>query len=96
MSFSGHKLLGLYSPSKSQYFEDACWKRHLQNIDSLWGNIGLRAYAQRNPINEFKKESFELFDSMIESFKDDSVKILFNIKIQKMSQAEFEARKNTT
>ena len=49
-----------------------------------------------NPINEFKKESFELFDSMIESFKDDSVKILFNIKIQKMSQAEFEARKNTT
>ena len=33
---------------------------------------------------------------MIESFKDDSVKILFNIKIQKMSQAEFEARKNTT
>ena len=75
---------------------DACWKRHLQNIDSLRGNIGLRAYAQRNPINEFKKESFELFDSMIESFKDDSVKILFNIKIQKMSQAEFEARKNTT
>ena len=75
---------------------DACWKRHLQNIDSLRGNIGLRAYAQRNPINEFKKESFELFDSMIESFKDDSVKILFNIKIQKMSQAEFEARNNTT
>ena len=61
---------------------DAAWKRHLQNIDSLRGNIGLRAYAQRNPINEFKKESFYLFDAMIESFKDDIVKILFNIKIQ--------------
>ena len=72
---------------------DAAWKRHLQNIDSLRGNIGLRAYAQRNPINEFKKESFYLFDSMIESFKDDIVKILFNIKIQTMSPKEFEEHK---
>jgi len=69
---------------------DASWKRHLQNIDSLRNNIGLRAYAQRNPINEFKKESFHLFDSMIESFKDDVVKILFNIKIQAMSKEEYE------
>ena len=73
---------------------DAAWKRHLQNIDSLRSNIGLRAYAQRNPINEFKKESFYLFDSMIETFKDDIVKILFNIKIQTMSKEEFEQRKN--
>ena len=72
---------------------DAAWKRHLQNIDSLRGNIGLRAYAQRNPINEFKKESFYLFDAMIESFKDDIVKILFNIKIQTMSPKEFEEHK---
>jgi len=69
---------------------DASWKRHLQNIDSLRNNIGLRAYAQRNPINEFKKESFHLFDSMIESFKDDVVKILFNIKIQALSKEEYE------
>ena len=47
----------------------------------------------RNPINEFKKESFYLFDSMIESFKDDIVKILFNIKIQTMSTKEFEEHK---
>ena len=72
---------------------DAAWKRHLQNIDSLRGNIGLRAYAQRNPINEFKKESFYLFDAMIEAFKDDIVKILFNIKIQAMSSKEFEEHK---
>ena len=72
---------------------DAAWKRHLQNIDSLRSNIGLRAYAQRNPINEFKKESFYLFDAMIESFKDDIVKILFNIKIQAMSSKEFEEHK---
>ena len=72
---------------------DSSWKRHLQNIDSLRSNIGLRAYAQRNPINEFKKESFYLFDAMIESFKDDIVKILFNIKIQTMSPKEFEEHK---
>ena len=72
---------------------DSIWKRHLQNIDSLRSNIGLRAYAQRNPINEFKKESFHLFDSMIESFKDDVVKILFNIKIQAMSKEDMIANK---
>ena len=72
---------------------DACWKRHLQNVDSLRANIGLRAYAQRNPINEFKRESFEMFDAMIESFKDDSVRILFNIKIQTLSKQEFEQQK---
>jgi len=72
---------------------DACWKRHLQNVDALRANIGLRAYAQRNPINEFKRESFEMFDSMIESFKDDTVRILFNIKIQTMSQQEYEQQK---
>ena len=53
----------------------------------------MRAYAQRNPINEFKKESFELFDQTVESFKDDTVKILFNLKIQKMSKQQFEAQK---
>tara|TARA_B100002019_G_C21253785_1_gene592683 strand:- start:1318 stop:2088 length:771 start_codon:yes stop_codon:yes gene_type:complete len=74
---------------------DAQWKRHLQNIDSLRSNIGLRAYAQRNPINEFKKESFHLFDAMIESFKDDVVRILFNIKITKMSKEEFERQKKS-
>ena len=62
---------------------DAQWKRHLQNIDSLRSNIGLRAYAQRNPINEFKKESFHMFDAMIESFKDDVIKILEILKSQK-------------
>ena len=71
---------------------DASWKRHLQNVDSLRSNIGLRAYAQRNPINEFKKESFHLFDSMIESFKDDVVKILFNIKIQAMSKEDYDRK----
>ena len=65
----------------------------MQNVDSLRGNIGLRAYAQRNPINEFKKESFELFDQTVESFKDDTVKILFNLKIQRMSKQQFEAQK---
>ena len=71
---------------------DASWKRHLQNVDSLRSNIGLRAYAQRNPINEFKKESFHLFDSMIESFKDDVVKILFNVKIQAMSKEDYDRK----
>ena len=42
----------------------------------------------------FKRESFELFDAMIESFKDDTVKILFNLKVQKMSQADYEKQKS--
>jgi preprotein translocase subunit SecA len=48
---------------------DASWKKHLQNMDHLQMGIGLRGYAQKNPLNEYKKEAFQLFEEMMTNFK---------------------------
>ncbi len=60
---------------------DQQWKDHLLNIDHLKEGIGLRGYGQRDPLIEYKKESFELFQSMMERIQDRVVKILWKIDI---------------
>ena len=56
---------------------DSQWKDHLLNIDHLKEGIGLRGYAQKNPLIEYKKESFDLFQSMRNRIEEESVKFLF-------------------
>ena len=46
---------------------DVHWKEHLAEIDHLRGSIGLRAYAQKNPKNEFKQEAYSMFEMMLAS-----------------------------
>lgn len=65
---------------------DTLWKDHLQNMDHLRQGIGLRAYAQKNPKQEYKKESFELFQQLLEDLKHEVTKVLF--RIQPMSEDE--------
>lgn len=52
---------------------DTVWKRHLQQMDYLQGAIGLRGYAQKNPLYEYKSEALELFKNTIQNFKSMSV-----------------------
>ena len=52
---------------------DAVWKRHLQQMDYLQGAIGLRGYAQKNPLYEYKNEALDLFRNTIQNFKTMSV-----------------------
>jgi len=59
---------------------DALWKEHLQNMDYLRQGIGLRAYAQRNPKQEYKRESFELFQRLLENLKHDVTRVLFRVE----------------
>ena len=54
---------------------DQQWKDHLLNIDHLKEGIGLRGYGQRDPLIEYKKESFELFQEMMERIQDRVVKV---------------------
>ncbi len=56
---------------------DQLWKDHLLNIDHLKEGIGLRGYGQRDPLNEYKRESFELFEAMKERIEDDILQKLF-------------------
>ena len=56
---------------------DVAWKDHLLALDHLKEGIGLRGYGQRDPLNEYKRESFELFESMKERIEDDILQKLF-------------------
>jgi preprotein translocase subunit SecA len=60
---------------------DQQWKDHLLNIDHLKEGIGLRGYGQRDPLVEYKKESFELFQEMMERIQDRVVKYLWRMEI---------------
>jgi preprotein translocase subunit SecA len=60
---------------------DTHWKEHLLNMDHLKEGIGLRGYGQKNPLNEFKKEGFNLFLSMIETVKEQIVGTLLRVQV---------------
>jgi len=60
---------------------DSLWKDHLLSMDHLKEGIGLRGYAQQNPLIVYKKEGYELFQDMIERVKEETLGILFRIQI---------------
>ena len=67
---------------------DSHWKEHLAAMDHLRQGIGLRGYAQKNPKQEYKRESFELFSQMLDNLKHDVVGILSKVRIQAESDVE--------
>jgi preprotein translocase subunit SecA len=67
---------------------DSHWKEHLAAMDHLRQGIGLRAHAQKNPKQEYKRESFELFTEMLDNLKYDVVGILAKVQIQAESDVE--------
>jgi preprotein translocase subunit SecA len=60
---------------------DFSWRSHLQYLEQLRQVIGLRSYGQKDPLSEFKKESFILFEGLLEKVKTDVVKFLLNLNI---------------
>ena len=67
---------------------DRHWKEHLAAMDYLRQGIGLRGYAQKNPVQEFKRESFEMFSAMLDSIKLEAITILTRIQVRDESQVE--------
>ncbi len=67
---------------------DNLWKDHLLSMDHLKEGIGLRGYAQQNPLLVYKKEGFELFQGMIERIKRETIAILFRIQIAELEKLE--------
>jgi len=62
---------------------DSLWKDHLLSMDHLKEGIGLRGYAQQNPLIVYKKEGFEMFNSMIHRIKEEMLEIMFKIQVAK-------------
>ena len=74
---------------------DNLWKEHLATMDHLRQGIHLRAYAQKNPKQEYKREAFNLFESMLNSLKHDVVRFLANVRIQRedeLKELEYQRR----
>ncbi len=65
---------------------DRHWKEHLAAMDYLRQGIGLRGYAQKNPVQEFKRESFEMFTSMLEGINYEVVQALTRVQIRSEEQ----------
>jgi preprotein translocase subunit SecA len=60
---------------------DQQWKDHLLSMDHLKEGIGLRGYGQHDPLVEYKKESFDMFEAMMQRFQEDTVRYLYLMQI---------------
>ena len=67
---------------------DRKWREHLYEMDYLREGIGLRAYSQRDPLVEYQREGFELFNAMMEAIQEESVGFLFNLEVQVEQEGE--------
>ncbi len=67
---------------------DTLWKEHLSNMDHLRRGIHLRGYAQKNPKQEYKREAFNLFESMLDTMKRDITRVLSHVKVQTREEME--------
>jgi preprotein translocase subunit SecA len=61
---------------------DRKWREHLYEMDYLQEGINLRAYAQRDPVVEYQREGFDMFNQMMEGIKEEAVGFLFNLEVQ--------------
>ena len=74
---------------------DFSWRSHLQYLEQLRQVIGLRQYGQKDPLSEFKKEAFLLFESLLSKIKTDLIKFLLNLNIVVSSEGERKDKKET-
>jgi preprotein translocase subunit SecA len=71
---------------------DSQWKDHLLSLDHLKEGIGLRGYGQKDPLVEFKKEAFTLFEDMMARIDNETVRYLFHIQVQQGEPPQLEQR----
>jgi preprotein translocase subunit SecA len=67
---------------------DSLWKDHLLNMDHLKEGIGLRGYAQQDPLVAYKREAHALFDDMIHRLKEETVRVLFHVQIRREEEVQ--------
>ena len=75
---------------------DQQWKAHLLGLDQIRQGIGLRAYAQRDPLNEYKRESFTMFEEMLETVRVTACKFIMLIEIETKSDKKEKNTKTKT
>ncbi|MFC5078610.1 Protein translocase subunit SecA [Vibrio thalassae] len=84
----GAQVLRNFEKSVMLQTLDTLWKEHLAAMDHLRQGIHLRGYAQKNPKQEYKRESFELFEQLLDSLKFDVISILSKVRVQQQEEVE--------
>ena len=67
---------------------DRKWMDHIDDMDQLRQGIGLQAYGQRDPLVEYKMSAYEMFDAMTSSIREDTVRLLFHVKVEQKVERE--------
>jgi preprotein translocase subunit SecA len=78
----GPEVMRMLEKSLLLQLLDQTWKEHLLTLDHLRGGIGLRAYGQRDPLNEYKGEAFNLFDTMLSSLRLTVTQVLAHVEVR--------------
>ncbi|GLQ73534.1 preprotein translocase subunit SecA [Vibrio penaeicida] len=84
----GENILRNFEKSVMLQTLDTLWKEHLAAMDHLRQGIHLRGYAQKNPKQEYKRESFELFEGLLDSLKIDVITVLSKVRVQQEEEVE--------
>jgi preprotein translocase subunit SecA len=84
----GEGVFTRYEKELVLHLTDRQWKEHLAAMDYLRQGIGLRGYAQKNPVQEYKRESFEMFTDMLDNIKYEAVQYLTQVQIKSESEVE--------
>ncbi|WP_406731908.1 preprotein translocase subunit SecA [Vibrio scophthalmi] len=84
----GEQVLRNFEKSVMLQTLDTLWKEHLAAMDHLRQGIHLRGYAQKNPKQEYKRESFELFEGLLDSLKTDVIMVLSRVRVQQQEEVE--------
>ncbi len=84
----GPELMRQFERSLMLQTLDGQWRDHLANLDHLRQGIHLRGYAQKNPKQEYKRESFELFSEMLDRIKHDVVKVVLTVQVRSQEDVQ--------
>jgi preprotein translocase subunit SecA len=84
----GPELMRMAEKSLLLQILDQCWKEHLLQLDHLRQGVNLRAYAQRDPLNEYKSEAFTMFEQMLGSVREMVTNVLCRIELRVEGQSE--------
>jgi preprotein translocase subunit SecA len=84
----GEQILRNFEKSVMLQTLDTLWKEHLAAMDHLRQGIHLRGYAQKNPKQEYKRESFELFENLLDTLKFDVISVLSKVRVQAQDEVE--------
>ena len=71
---------------------DRKWMDHIDDMEQLRQGVGLQAYGQRDPLVEYKMSGYEMFDEMTQNIREETVRLLFHIKIEQKVEREQQAQ----